>query len=78
MFNNCSNLINLDISNFKTRTDNNMSRMFQNCSKITSLNLSCFNTENVKDMSEMFNNCSNLFELNFKFQIIVAISDIFN
>ena len=45
MFNDCSNLINLDISNFNTNKVEDMKAMFQNCSKLTNLNLSNFNTK---------------------------------
>jgi surface protein len=47
MFDNCSNLINLDISNFKTNKLEDMHGMFYNCTKLTNLNLSNFNTENI-------------------------------
>jgi surface protein len=60
MFNNCSNLTNLNISNFNTKNVANMSHMFSKCSNLTNLDLSNFNTENVNNMSNMFNNCSNL------------------
>ena len=45
MFNDCYNLINLDISNFKTNKVEDMRLMFNKCSKLTNLNLSNFNTE---------------------------------
>ena len=47
MFNKCSNLINLDISNFKTNKVEDMIAIFNNCFKLTNLNLSNFNTENI-------------------------------
>ncbi|MGN0221060.1 MAG: BspA family leucine-rich repeat surface protein [Prevotella sp.] len=60
MFNGCSNLTALDLSNFNTEKVTNMSYMFYNCSNLTSLDLTSFNTENVTDMYAMFENCSNL------------------
>ena len=78
MFNNCFNLINLDISNFNTKNVNNMSLMFSNCYNLINLDINNFNTENVKDMSYMFNNCSNLIIFNFKTQLLIDISELFS
>lgn len=64
MFQYCSNLTSLDVSNFDTSNVSNMESMFHGCSGLTSLDLSNFNTSNVTDMSAMFYNCSNLIELN--------------
>ena len=54
MFDNCSSLTSLDLSNFNTNYVTNMSYMFYNCSSLTSLNLSNFNTNNVKSLFLMF------------------------
>ena len=64
MFNKCSSLISLNLSNFNTINVNNMNGMFNKCSLLTSLNLSNFNTINVKDMNCMFQLCSSLENLN--------------
>ena len=64
MFNLCSSLTNLDVSNFNTSNVTNMERMFFRCSKLTSLNVSNFNTANVTNMSTMFCSCSGLTSLN--------------
>ena len=53
IYNECSSLISLNLSNFNTNNVQNMSYMFQLCSSLTSLNLSNFNTNNVKDMYYM-------------------------
>ena len=50
MFNKCSKLSSLNLSDFNTDDVTNMSYMFNKCSSLTSLNLSNFNTNNVKDM----------------------------
>jgi surface protein len=55
MFNQCSSLTSLDLSNFNTSNVNNMSGMFSQCSSLTSLDLSNFNTSNVKDMLNFLN-----------------------
>ena len=64
MFNSCSNLTSLNLSNFDTSQVTDMSMMFNFCSNLTSLNLSNFDTSQVTDMSMMFNSCSNLTSLN--------------
>jgi surface protein len=60
MFNKCSELVNLDVSNFKTDNVTNMWAMFSDCSSLTQLDVSKFNTEKVKEMGYMFNGCSKL------------------
>ena len=54
LFNNCSSLNSLNLSNFNTNNVKYMSFMFCNCSSLNSLNLSNFNTNNVTDMNNMF------------------------
>ena len=54
LFSECSNLTNLNLSNFNTKNVIDMEGMFQLCSKLTNLNLSNFNTENVTNMIEEF------------------------
>ena len=63
MFNECSSLISLNLSNFNTNNVQNMSYMFNKCSSLISLNLSNFNTNNVKDMTGIFNNINKNCEL---------------
>lgn len=63
MFQNCSDLISLDLSNFDTSKVEDMHSMFEDCSNLTSLDVSNFNTSNVKDMTLMFYGCSSLTSL---------------
>ena len=64
MFNNCTILPSLDLSNFNTAKVTIMYNMFKNCNKLSSLNLSeSFNTVNVTNMSSMFYGCSQLSSL---------------
>ena len=63
MFNGCSALSSLDLSNFNTAIVTNMSYMFFNCANLSSLDLSNFNTAIVSDMSLMFGSCSTLSSL---------------
>lgn len=62
MFNGCSGLSTLDLSNFNTSNVTTIGGMFKNCSGLSSLNLSNFDTSKVADtgMVEMFYSCSNL------------------
>ena len=60
MFEGCSALKSLNLTNFNTENVTNMSCMFSGCSGLESLNLTNFNTENVTDMSSMFSGCSAL------------------
>ena len=60
MFNGCSALKSLDLTNFNTAKVTNMGNMFNGCSALTSLDLTNFNTANVTYMDNMFNGCSAL------------------
>ena len=64
MFDGCSSLTSLDLSNFNTGMVTNMNLMFNGCSGLTILDLSSFNTENVTTMVYMFGLCSALTNLN--------------
>ena len=63
MFNGCSSLISLDVTNFNTAKVTDMRYMFYSCSKLTSLDVTKFNTEKVTNMSYMFYNCKALTSL---------------
>ena len=60
MFNNCSKLTSLDVTNFNTAKVTDMSYMFSSCKSLTSLDVTKFDTRNVTTMEGMFNNCSKL------------------
>lgn len=60
MFNNCQNLIYIDLSHFDSSNVTNMSDMFYYCENLQQINLSNLNTKNVTDMSYMFCGCYNL------------------
>ena len=64
MFNECSSLTSLNLSNFNTNNVKDMSYMFNKCSSLTSLDLSNFNTNNVENMKCMFRECTSLTSLN--------------
>ena len=64
VFNGCSALTSLDLTNFNTAKVTDMKLLFANCSALESLDLSMFNTENVTSMPSMFNGAINLKTLN--------------
>ena len=64
MFRECSNITEIDFSNFDSSEVLDMSIMFYNCSSLTFLNLYNFDTSQVTLMSSMFEGCSSLTSLN--------------
>ena len=64
MFYGCSDIIEIDLSNFNTSILVEMNTMFDGCSSLISLNLSNFDTSNVTIMNYMFSGCSSLTSLN--------------
>ena len=60
MFDGCTGLTSLDLSNFNTGKVTNMHGMFQVCRGLKSLDVSSFNTGNVTKMSNMFVGCNRL------------------
>ena len=60
MFEGCSSLDSLDMSNFNTSSVKNMSALFKGCSSLTNLDVTPLNTTDVTNMSEMFKGCSSL------------------
>ena len=57
MFNCCTALTSLDVTNFNTAKVTDMSRMFFCCQRLNTLDVSNFNTAKVTDMSKMFYGC---------------------
>ena len=74
MFQLCSELEYIDLSNFNTENVTNMERMFYECSSLTNINLSNFNTKRVQFIDEIFFGCSSLKKEN----IIAKDENIFN
>ena len=58
MFNGCSSLKELNISNFNTDNVTNMSCMFNGCSSLEELHISNFNTDYKTYKGQMFTGCS--------------------
>ena len=81
MFFNCSDINEIDLTNFDTSKTTYLGHMFRGCSALTSLDLSNFNTELVKDMSYMFRECSSLVSLdlsNFVTSEVIYMHHLFN
>ena len=64
MFCGCSDITEIDLSNFNTSNVKYMISMFNGCSSLTSINLSNFYTSKVTWMHYMFYGCSSLTSLN--------------
>ena len=65
MFDSCSQLIQLDVSNWDTSKVTRMDVMFYQCSSLTTIgDVSKWDTSNVIYMGSMFHNCSQLTQLN--------------
>ena len=60
MFQQCTNLVYLEMSDFDTSNVTDMNSVFIRCSKINELDLSNWDTSKVTDMMQMFTNCSSL------------------
>ena len=75
MFYNCSNLTNLDVSNFDTSKVRGMSYMFYLCKSLTSLDVSNFDTSKVRGMSYMFYLCKSLTNLDLSNFDISKVTD---
>lgn len=60
LFEKCSSLTNVDLSNLDTSNVTNMRYMFYSCKALASLDLSNLNTSNVTDMMQMFARCTEL------------------
>ncbi len=60
LFYGCENLINLDLSGFRTTNVTDTRAMFDGCSSLVNLDLSGFDTTSVTNMWSMFNDCSSL------------------
>ena len=64
VFDGCSSLEEINLSNFNTNKVIEMKYMFSDCSSLKELNLTNFNTHKVSNMRGMFKNCSSLKKLN--------------
>lgn len=63
LFNSCSGLKSLDLSNWDTSNVTNMQSTFSNCSKLASLDVSGWDTSKVTTMAYMFYGCQKMTRL---------------
>ena len=63
MFWDCNQMVEVDLTDFDTRSITTMDMMFASCKSLTSLDLSKFDTGNVTNMQQMFSGCSELSSL---------------
>lgn len=70
MFQDCSNLTTLDVSNFDTSNVLAMTNMFNGCSSLTTLNVKKLDTSSVLDVTDMFKGCISLESLDISNFII--------
>ena len=63
MFRSCSDITEIDLSQFDSSEVMQMYNMFEHCTSLTSINLSNLDTRNVYDMQNMFEGCSSLTSL---------------
>ena len=64
MFWGCTNLKEIDLTNFDTKNVTDMNRMFSGCHSLVELDLTFLDTSKVTDMNETFGGCKNLENLN--------------
>lgn len=64
MFNDCKNLIDINLNNLDTSKVTNMSGMFGHCYSLTSLSLTNFDTSSLESIDVMFYECLRLTYLN--------------
>ena len=80
MFSGCSDITEIDLSNFNTSKFTDISFMFHSCSLLSSLNISNLDTSNVVNMGWMFYKCSSLTSLdlsNFITSKVTSMSGMF-
>ena len=81
MFDGCSALITIDVSNFDTSNVTSMSTMFNDCKSLTTIDVSNFDTGNVKGMWHMFSGCKSLTTIdvsNFDTSNVINMSSMFS
>ena len=71
MFNGCTSLQELNLTNFNTENVIFMDGMFSGCQSLKELNLANFNTNKVISMDNMFYDCQSLKELNISNLILI-------
>lgn len=66
MFNGCSSLQNVDLSDFDMSNVTIMSNAFTGCASLQNIDINGLDTSNVTDMTAMFRNCNALLRINMQ------------
>ena len=80
MFSGCSDITEINLSDFDASQVTDMCCMFQSCSSLISINFSNLNTKNINDIQGLFDSCSSLTSLdlsNFETSKVTSMSGIF-
>ena len=80
MFYSCSDIVEIDLSQFDASQVNSMESMFSGGSNLTSINFGSINTTSVTNMKSMFEACSKLVSLNlsnFNTSIVTTMENMF-
>ena len=81
LFENCENIISIDLTMFNTENVTNMSFLFNNCNKLKEIKgINKFNTDKVTNMNSMFKGCAELEYLDlssFNMKNVIDKSNIF-
>ena len=64
LFQNCVDIVEIDLSNFNSSLKNGMYHIFYNCISLTSINFNNFDTSSIENMEGIFEGCKNLKSLN--------------
>ena len=75
MFEGCSDIIEINLSNFNSSQVTDMSSMFKGCTSLVSLDFTGYNTEHVTNMESMFRDCSSLVYLNLSNFITSSVNN---
>ena len=66
MFENCRNLVDINLSGIDFQNAVSAEGMFRNCNNLVKIDLGEFNTKKVESFASMFEGCENLISLNFE------------
>lgn len=80
MFAGCTNLKEIDLTNFDTKDVTDMNRMFEGCSSVETLDLTSFDTSKVTNMESLFAGCTSLKNIDIsklKTDLVTSMSHMF-
>lgn len=77
LFNDLTNMININLTNFDTTFVSTLNSIFMSCSSIKNIDVSNWNTSNVKDMKNVFRGCNSLLSIDVSNWDVRKVSDMF-